>query len=158
MGPSALDRFDHDVLRHRGVRWVTVLEGINDIGFPGSVEPSASEVTAEQLIHGYRQLIGRAHAAGLKIYGGTLIPFEGASDGYHSAQKEAVRQAVNAWIRAPGSFDGVIDFDAAVRDPAHPTRLLAAYDGGDHLHLNAAGHRAMAGAVDLRLFQDGSAR
>ena len=156
MGPSALDRFEHDVLARRGARWVIVLEGINDLGFPGSVEPGAPPVTAEQLIEAYRRLIARAHAAGMKIYGGTLLPFEGTkSPGYFTAEKEAVRQAVNAWIRTPGSFDAVIDFDAALRDPRHPPRLLPDHDGGDHLHLSARGHRAMAEAIDLGLFRDG---
>lgn len=155
MGPSALERFDRDVLARPGVRWVIVLEGINDLGFPGLVEPSAPPVTAEQLIEGYRRLIARAHAAGLKIYGGTLLPFEGTtSPGYFSAEKEAVRQAVNAWIRTSGSFDAVIDFDAALRDPRSPTRLLPAYDTGDHLHLSAAGHQAMGQTVELRLFDE----
>jgi len=155
MGPSALERFDRDVLARPGVRWVIVLEGINDLGFPGLVEPSAPPVTAEELIEAYRRLIVRAHAAGLRIYGGTLLPFEGTiSPGYFSAEKEAVRQAVNAWIRASGSFDAVIDFDAALRDPRSPARLLPAYDAGDHLHLNAAGHQAMGQTVDLRLFDE----
>jgi len=155
MGPSALERFDRDVLARPGVRWVIVLEGINDLGFPGLVEPSAPPVTAAELIEAYRRLIVRAHAAALKIYGGTLLPFEGTtSPGYFSAEKEAVRQSVNAWIRTSGSFDAVIDFDAALRDPRSPARLLPAYDAGDHLHLNAAGHQAMGQTVDLRLFDE----
>lgn len=156
MGASALDRFERDVLARPGARWVIVLEGVNDLGFAGLIDPGAPPVTAEQLIDGYRRLIARAHATRMKIYGGTLLPFEGTtSPGYFTEEKEHVRQAVNAWVRNSGSFDGVIDFDQAIRDPRHPTRLRPEHDGGDHLHLNAAGHRAMAEAIDLRLFQEG---
>src|SRR5215471_1704644 len=124
MGPSGLDRFEHDVLARRGVRWVTVLEGTNDLGFAGSVEPAATPPSADQLIAAYRRLVARAHAAGVKVYGGTLPPFEGTTTaGYFTPQKEAVRAAVNGWIRSSGTFDGVIDFDRALRDPDHPTRL-----------------------------------
>jgi lysophospholipase L1-like esterase len=151
-GPSGLRRFEHDALGEPGVRWVIVLEGINDLGFAGSVEPGAARVTAEDLIGGYRQLVARARAAGVKLHGGTLLPFEGAGSGYFAPDKEPVRQAVNAWIRTSGELDGVVDFDAAVRDPARPSRLRPEYDDGDHLHLNAAGHRALGEAVDLALF------
>jgi lysophospholipase L1-like esterase len=153
-GVSGLGRFERDALRRPGVRWVIVLEGINDLGYAGSVEPEAPRVTAEELIGGYRQLIGRAHAAGVKIYGGTLLPFEGAPSGYFAPEKEHVRQAVNAWMRSSGELDGVVDFDAAIHDPARPGRLRPEYDDGDHVHLNAAGHRAMGEAVDLGLFRD----
>jgi len=149
--PAGVRRFERDALRARGVRWVIVLEGINDLGYAGSVEPEAPRVTARQLIEGYRQLVARAHAAGVKLYGGTLLPFEGASSGYFAPDKELERQAVNAWIRGSGELDGVIDFDAAVRDPARPARLRPDFDTGDHLHLNEAGHRAMGEAVDLGL-------
>jgi lysophospholipase L1-like esterase len=153
-GPSGLRRFDPDVLARRGVRWVIVLIGINDLGYPGSVEREDPRVTAEQLIEAYRRLIAQAHAAGVKIHGGTLLPFEGTdSPGYHAADKEQVRQAVNAWIRTSSEFDGVVDFDLATRDPRQPARLLGACDSGDHLHPNDAGHRAMGEAVDLALFQ-----
>lgn len=155
MGRSGLQRFGPDVLDRRGVRWVTVLEGTNDLGFPGSVEPQASPVTAGQLTAAHGELVERAHAAGLKIYGATLPPFEGAEGGYFGPEKERVRQAVNAWIRTSGRFDAVIDFDQALRDPGRPARLLPAYDSGDHLHPNDAGHRAMGEAVDLRLFDTG---
>lgn len=153
-GPSGVKRFDGDVLARPGVRWVTVLEGTNDLGFPGSVEPTAPRATTEQLVDAYRQLAERAHAAGLKMYGATLPPFEGAEGGYFAPDKEVVRQEVNAWIRTSGTPDAVLDFDAALRDPLHPTRLRPAYDSGDHLHPNGAGHRAMAEAVDLRLFEE----
>ncbi len=157
-GPPGLVRFDREVLQRRRVRWVIVLEGINDLGFPGAVEPGAPEVRADQLTGAYRQLADRAHAAGLRIYGGTLTPFEGATGGYFTPGKEAVRQTVNAWLRTSGTFDAVIDFDRAVHDPAHPSRLLPAFDAGDHLHLNDAGHRAMGEAVDLGLFDLASSR
>jgi lysophospholipase L1-like esterase len=151
-GQSGVARFEHDALRGPGVRWVIVLEGINDLGYPGSVEPDAPRVSAEALIAGYPQLVQKAHAAGVKIYGGTLLPFEGATQGYFTPDKETVRQAVNGWIRTSGELDGVIDFEAAVRDPARPARLLPAYDDGDHLHLTPAGHRALGEAIDLGLF------
>jgi lysophospholipase L1-like esterase len=153
MGASGLDRFERDVLARPGVRWVTVLEGTNDLGFAGSVEPMTPLPTAEELIGAYRRLIERAHAAGLEIYGGTLPPFEGTTTaGYFTPEKEAIRQTVNAWIRTSGAFDAVIDFDRAIRDPGRPSRMLPGYDTGDHLHPNDAGHRAMAEAVDLGLF------
>lgn len=160
-GPSGLRRFRRDALDKAGVRWVIVLEGINDLGYAGSADPGAPPVTADELVAGFRQLIAQARAAGVKIYGGTLLPFEGAASGYFAPDKERVRQAVNAWMRTSGELDAVIDFDAAVRDPERPGRLRPAYDTGDHLHLNAAGQRAMGEAVDLRLLADsgeGSAR
>jgi lysophospholipase L1-like esterase len=157
-GPSGLRRFRRDALGKARVRWVIVLEGINDLGFAGSADPGAPQVTADELIAGFRQLIAQARAAEVKIYGGTLLPFEGAASGYFSPDKERVRQAVNAWMRTSGELDAVIDFDAAVRDPARPSRLRPAYDDGDHLHLNEAGQRAMGEAVDLRLFEDGDQR
>ena len=154
-GPNAQERFDRDVIAQTGVRWVTLLEGINDIGFPGAVDPPTPRTTAPEIIAAYKQLITRAHAAGLKIYGCTLTPFEGTIfPGYFAPDKEPVRQAVNAWIRTSGWFDAVIDFDKAVRDPSHPSRMLPAYDSGDHLHPNDAGYQAMANAVDLKLFRD----
>ncbi|HET9037530.1 MAG TPA: SGNH/GDSL hydrolase family protein [Myxococcaceae bacterium] len=153
-GPSGVRRFRRDALDRAGARWVIVLEGINDLGYAGSADPGAPPVTADELIAGFRQLIAQARGAGVKIYGGTLLPFEGAVGGYFAPDKERVRQAVNAWMRTSGELDAVIDFDAAVRDPDRPARLRPAYDTGDHLHLNAAGQRAMGEAVDLRLFGD----
>lgn len=154
-GPNAQERFDRDVIAQTGVRWVTVLEGINDIGFPGLVEPALPRTTAAEIIAVYQQLVTRAHAAGLKIYGGTLTPFEGTTfAGYYAPDKEPVREAVNDWIRQSGRFDAVIDFDRAIRDPANPHRMLPAYDSGDHLHPNDAGYQKMAETVDLRLFSD----
>lgn len=154
IGPNALARFDRDVSGSPGARWVILLEGINNIGIPGAFGLSNEQVTAEDIIGGHRQLIARAHERGLKIYGATLTPFEGTIfPGYYTAAGEAKRQAVNAWIRHSGEFDAVIDFDKALRDPAHPTRLLPAYDSGDRLHPNDAGYQAMANAIDLKLFR-----
>src|SRR5262249_51263772 len=157
IGPNAQSRFDGDALVEAGARWIILLEGINDIGFsqiPAEVFPPnvlLTNVSADEIIGGYQQLIRRAHAQGMKIYGGTLLPFVGA--GYQDAAGEVKREAVNAWIRRPGHFDAVIDFDAATRDPASPTRLLPAFDSGDHLHPNDAGYAAMGDAVNLGLFR-----
>ncbi|WP_345570905.1 SGNH/GDSL hydrolase family protein [Nonomuraea rosea] len=152
-GPSALHRFERDVLGQPGAEHVIVLLGANDLGQPGSSAPVAETVTAGQLIQGHRRLIARAHARGLKIYGGTVTPLKGAQFGFWSEEIEAKRQAVNRWIRTSGAYDAVIDFDAAVRDPAQPLRLRPDYDGGDHIHLNDAGAQAMAMAVPLRLLR-----
>jgi lysophospholipase L1-like esterase len=150
VGPSALERFDRDVIAQPGVRWSIVLLGINDIGLPAPIA-----VTADDIIGAHKQLILRAHAAGLKIYGCTLTPFEGTIfPGYFTPAKEVMRAAVNQWIRTSGAYDAVIDFDAAIRDPSHPTRMLPAYDSGDHLHPNDAGYQVMANTVDLKLFRD----
>lgn len=152
-GEAGLKRFDRDVTSQPGARYAIVLLGINDIGHPGNIAPTDDEVTAADLIAGHRQLIRRAHAQGLKIFGATLLPFEGDTLDFHSPARESVRQSLNHWIRTSGSYDGVIDFDAAVLDPAHPGRILAAYDSGDHLHPNDAGMAAMARAVPLGLFR-----
>lgn len=157
MGENALARFERDVLGQPGVETVIVLMGINDIGWPGSaLAPDKKLPAAEQLIAAYRQLIARAHISGVRIVGATLTPFEGAlqqtpMDGYYSAEKEKVRQAVNRWIRSSGEFDAVIDFDAVARDSRRPSRFLPAYDSGDHLHPGDKGYEAMAEAVDPRL-------
>jgi lysophospholipase L1-like esterase len=147
-GISALARFDKDVLMQTGVTHVIVMEAINDIGVGARVTPSPS---ADDLIAGHRQLIARAHARGLKIYGATLTPFEGA--GYYTADGEAKRQAVNTWIRTSGEYDAVIDFDKVTRDPNSPGKFAAFADSGDHLHPNDAGYKAMGEAVDLALFR-----
>ena len=133
-----------------------LLEGINNIGIPGAFGLVNEQVSADDIIGGHRQLIARAKERGLRIYGATLTPFEGTTfPGYYTAAGEAKRQAVNAWIRQSGEFDAVVDFDKAIRDPANPGRMLAAYDSGDHLHPNDAGYQAMANAIDLRLFRGG---
>ncbi len=147
-GSSALARFDRDVLSQSGVKWVMLLEGINDIGH--SDTNSGENVEAADIIAGYRQLIERAHTHGIRIIGCTLTPYGGA--GYQREHGEAVREAVNQWIRTPGHFDGVVDFEKATRDPADPKRIRAEFDPGDHLHPNDAGYQAMADAVDLTLF------
>jgi lysophospholipase L1-like esterase len=147
-GVSALARFDRDVLSQPGVKWVMVLEGINDIGH-GSLTP-AEMVTAEDLIAGHKQIIERAHTHGLKAIGCTLTPFEGAY--YARENGEAVREALNTWIRTSGAYDAVVDFDAATDDPNNPKRFRADLDPGDHLHPNDAGYQAMANAVDLAIF------
>jgi lysophospholipase L1-like esterase len=151
IGPNALARFDRDVLATPGVRFMTVLLGINDIGF-GGIFPNQA-VTADDIITAHRQLIARAHSRGLRAYGATLTPFTGVAPPYFSPAGEVMRQAVNAWIRTSGEYDAVIDFEAAVRDPADPSRILPAFDSGDHLHPNDAGYQAMANAIDLRLFK-----
>ncbi|WP_083942931.1 SGNH/GDSL hydrolase family protein [Sphingomonas soli] len=150
-GLSALARFDRDVLARPGVRWVVLLEGINDINIaaiPGI--PATEAVTAEQLIAAYSQFVDRAHLHGIKVAGATITPTEGLW--LYSDKTEAIRQAVNAWIRTGGEFDAVIDFDAAVRDPAQPTRMKPAFDPGDHVHPNDAGNAAMAAAIDIGIF------
>ncbi|WNV85910.1 SGNH/GDSL hydrolase family protein [Umezawaea sp. Da 62-37] len=152
-GQAALRRFDRDVLAQPGVSHVVVLLGVNDLGHPGTSAPESERVTARDIIDGHRQLIARAHARGLLIHGGTITPFKDDTLGFYSPENEAARQAVNRWIRTSGEYDGVVDFDRAVRDPADPGRLLAAYDSGDHLHPNDAGMAAMADAVPLRLFR-----
>jgi lysophospholipase L1-like esterase len=151
-GVNALARFDRDVLAQAGVTHVIVLEGINDIGLARQ-NPSPS---ADDLIAAHRQMIERAHAHGLKIYGATLLPFEGAA--YFSTEGEAKRQAFNSWLRKGTRregviYDAVIDFDAVTRDPANPSKILPKYDSGDHLHPNDAGYQAMGDAIDLKLFE-----
>ena len=141
---SALARLDRDVLTQTGVKHVVFMMGINDIR---QVEPP--QPSAEDLIAAHKQIIERVHARGLKIYGATLTAFEGNR---FTAEREARRQALNEWIRTSKVYDGVIDFDAATRDPAQPTRLLPAYDSGDHLHPSPAGYKAMADSIDLGLF------
>ena len=160
LGVNALARFDRDALAQPGVTHIVLLEGVNDIGFPGAklgalLLADAGDVrTKEELIGAYRQLIARAHAHGIKVIGGTITPFEGVVlAGYYSEAKEALRQAVNQWIRTSGAFDGVIDFDAILRDPEHLGRLLARFASEDHLHPNDAGYQAIADAIDLHLFQ-----
>lgn len=147
-GASALARFDRDVLSQSGVHWLMLMEGINDIGRGATVPAEA--VTAAELTGAYQQIIERAHTHSIKVIGCTLTPYEGAT--YFRENGEAVRQAVNTWIRTSGAFDAVVDFEAATRDPNNPKRLRAEFDPGDHLHPNDAGYQAMADAIDLSLF------
>lgn len=162
-GVSALARFDRDVLAQPGVVNLIVLEGINDIGWPHmkprlpngpppTEMPFAREVvSAQDLIMGLQQIIERAHQHGIRVFGATMTPYEGAD--YYSTDGEATRQAVNQWIRTSGAFDGVFDFDAAVRDPSHPTQFREGYHSGDHLHPSATGYKAMADAIDLSILR-----
>ena len=150
-GVSALARFDRDVIAQPGVKWLIVLEGINDIGLSSMM---GAAVSADDLIAAHKQMIERAHMHGIKAIGATLLPFGGAA--YYNEKGEAVRQAVNNWIRTGGAYDAVVDFDAKLRDPQNPTQLNPACNINDHLHPNDAGYKLMAEAVDLALF--GNAR
>jgi lysophospholipase L1-like esterase len=141
LGPSARTRFRGDVLNQSGVRWLIVFEGVNDIG---------RGIDAQSLSNAYAEFVDQAHAHNLRAFGATIAPFEG--NGYYTRAHEAVRQAVNNWIRTSGKFDGVIDFDAVVHNPVEPIKLLPAYDMGDGLHLSPAGYKAMANSIDLTLF------
>lgn len=158
LGQSGLARFDRDVLAQAGVKYVILALGVNDILFPGSFIPQTESVTAQNLINGNRQLIARAHKKGIRVIGTTIPAFEHALfrnplyERFYSPENEKMRQEVNAWIRTAGEFDGVIDFDQAVRDPNHPTQILPAYDSGDHLHVNDAGNVAQGKAIPLSLF------
>jgi lysophospholipase L1-like esterase len=160
-GVSALVRFDRDVLATPGLAYVIIFEGINDIGaayMPPIQGPMADyfkrqpgpPVSAEDMISAYRQMIGRAHVEGVKVIGATITPYEGAA--YASAEGEAQRQLVNAWIRTSGAFDAVLDFDAVLRDPTHPARIRDGLHAGDHLHGSDAGYEAIANSIDLSLF------
>jgi len=151
-GQNALARFDRDVLGQNGVRWLVVLEGVNDLGTRVSAkEHNEQAATADDVISAYEQLIFRAHAHKIRVYGATILPYEGAQ--YFTPDGEADRQKVNQWIRTTGHFDGVIDFDAATRDDKSPTHLSQAADSGDHLHPADGGYKIMGGTVDLKLFK-----
>jgi len=156
-GQNALARLGRDVLAQAGIEAVILFEGTNDIGQPDApaadTNPcrSRTQVTADEIIAGYKQIIARTHARGLKIFGATILPYRGL--GAWTAAGEAKRVAVNQWIRTSGAFDGIIDFDADLRDPTTPARLAPQYDSGDHLHPGPAGHEAMGNAVDLALFR-----
>ena len=157
LGDSGLARFDRDVLNQAGVKYVVLVLGINDILFPGSFIPASESVSAQNVISGNRQLIARARKKGIRVIGTTIPPIENATFRhpvmhFFTTEKESVRQEVNAWIRTSGEFDAVVDFDKVVRDPSHPTRLLLAYDSGDHLHVNDAGNVAQGNAIPLSLF------
>ena len=147
LGPPALARLDRDVLDQLGVRWLIVLEGVNDIG---ASSPAGATTIADELIAAYQQIVARARGRGIRVYGATILPFGGSM--YDSPEHEAARQAVNQWIRTSGAYDAVIDLDAALRDPADARRLLPSADTGDHLHPNEYGYQLIADAIDLRLF------
>jgi len=157
IGPNALRRIDRDVLTQGGVRYVVLLLSTNDMGFsqlPPGAFPGVllTNVSAAEIIAGYEQIILRVHQAGAKIYGATVLPFEGA--GYYDSEVEPKRAAINQFIRTSPKFDAVIDFDAVMRDPTHPTRIRPEFDSGDHLHPNDAGYAAMGNSVDLGLFAE----
>jgi len=155
VGPSALARFDRDVLAQSGVTHIIMLVGINDLGLGGNGQalPSAAEILA-----GHRQIVARAHTHGIKVIAGTLLPFEGTNlgaiaPGYYSSEKDARRREINQSIRKGTLYDGVIDFETVVRDPGQPLQLLAKFKGADNLHLTDAGYEAMAAAVNLALLR-----
>ncbi|NKE62053.1 SGNH/GDSL hydrolase family protein [Lentzea sp. PSKA42] len=152
LGPSVLARLDRDLLAQSGVRWLILFEGVNDIGTAAATEVAQKQV-ADDLIAAYQQIVDRAHAHDIKVYGATLLPFGGHSYDDPGGFHEAARQTVNRWIRTSRRFDAVIDFDATVRDPATPRQLLPVADVGDHLHLNPTGYRMLAEAVPLKLFR-----
>lgn len=154
LGPNALSRVDRDVLSQPGVRYVLLFEGVNDIG-TASVDPATQKDLGTRLLAAYDQIITRCHAARLPVFGATITPFSGGAPGlqpYSDPERERTRQRVNAWIRASGRFDAVVDFDALVRNASRPDHLADAYNSGDYLHLNPAGYKVMGGAVDLALF------
>ena len=163
MGVNALARFADDVAAQPHASTMILMMGINDIGWPGSpLAPHEEVPSADAVVEGYKQLIARAHLHGMRIIGATLTPFAVAFqgkpfEGYYSEEKEQEREAVNAFIRS-GAFDGVIDFDATVRDPADPKRIQAKFDSGDHLHPNDAGYAAMADAIDLGMLSPAAPR
>ena len=156
LGPNMLSRFDRDALAPAGVQWVIVFEGVNDLGGLARLdEVTAAEHAAlvRRVVAAYQQVIARAHAHGLRVYGATITPYVGSTYYHPGPMSEADRQAVNQWIRTAGHFDALIDFDAVVRDPQHPDQLLPIYDCGDHLHPSPAGFKAMGDAVPLDLFR-----
>jgi lysophospholipase L1-like esterase len=150
MGVAALARLDRDVFSLTGVKWIIVLEGINDIGLSSLTQNPADKVTAQQLIDAQKQIIERAHLRGIKVMGATLTPFKGAS--YYSDYGEQTREAVNKWILTSGAFDATVDFDKVVQDPANPLQIRPSFNISDHLHPNDAGYKAMADAIDLAVF------
>lgn len=147
LGPNALGRIDRDVLAHSGVRYALIFEGVNDIG---NAADSAQQAIGDRLIWAFSQMATRIHAQGIPIFGATITPFAGSS--YSTSMREATRTRINNWIRTSGAFDGVVDFDAAVRSSSNPAQLDSRYNSGDSLHLNVAGYQAMADAVSLDLF------
>lgn len=155
LGPSGVSRFDRDVLSQSGVTHVVILEGVNDLGVLNrdqSQDAAANARMAQDLIKAYAGMVAKARAKGIKAIGATILPYSGSAYYHPPAEAEAARQTINAWIRAPGNFDAVIDWDAVLRDPARPTYLLTAYDN-DGLHPNMAGYKAMADAIPLSLFE-----
>jgi lysophospholipase L1-like esterase len=154
IGPNVLSRFDRDALSQSGVTHVVLLIGLNDFGLPGGRKLPQEEVTVEQVVAGFRQLIARAHARGVKVIGATLPPFGPLPErpGYYSEASAAKRNALNQWIREGKEFDAVIDFDLALRDPMDAKNMRTEFDSGDHMHPNDWGYKAMAWAINLKLF------
>ena len=155
LGPNALARVDRDVLAQTGIRYLIVLEGVNDLGKlsrEGDVSHAEHEALVQQMIGAYEQIVVRAHAHGIKVFGATILPYTGSGYYHPAPANEADRLAVNKWIRGPGHFDAVIDFDKLTADPAHPDQMLPAYDSGDHLHPSPEGYRVMGNAVPASLF------
>jgi lysophospholipase L1-like esterase len=155
LGPNALARFDRDVLAQAGAKYLILLEGVNDLGgltISGEVSPAAHADLVHRIEGAYEQIVTRAHAAGIQVFGATITPFVGSGYYHPPATTEADRQAINDWIRSPGHFDAVIDFDKVIRDPQQPDRMLAQYDSGDHLHPSVAGYKAMGEAVPVATF------
>ena len=157
VGQSALARFQRDALNKPGVRWVLLHEGINDITAAHMLTSTKDQVSAEQIIEGMKALVARARKQGVRVWAGTLLPFAG-TQGFYTVDAERKRQKVNVWIRRSGAFEAVADFDAALRDSAHPERLHPEFDSGDHLHPNEAGYRLMAQTIDLSQLADQLAR
>jgi lysophospholipase L1-like esterase len=152
-GVNALARFDRDVLGQSGVKWLMIMEGINDIGNTTSTRgngPPPNPVTADDLILPIKQMIDRAHAHAIKVIGCTLTPYEGAT--YYSDKGEEVREAVNRWIRTGGAFDAVVDYDKVTQDSENPKTFKTTFNNTDHLHPNDAGYKAMADSVDVKIF------
>jgi lysophospholipase L1-like esterase len=155
LGPNVLSRFDRDVLAPAGVHWLIVFEGVNDLGGlarNGEVTPSEHKAMVQRVVAAYQQIIVRAHAHGLRVFGATITPYTDSNYYHPGPLSEADRQAVNEWIRAAGHFDAVIDFDHVLADPQHPEHLLPAFDCGDHLHPSPAGYKAMGDAISLSFF------
>lgn len=153
LGPNALSRVDRDVLAQSGVSYVMIFEGVNDIGTAAATD-AAQKAVGDRLIQAFQQIITRVHAVGLPIFGATITPFSGdpSVQPYSNPIREANRQRVNNWIKTSGKFDGVVDFDAAIRDPSNPAQLAPQFDSGDFLHPNPAGYRKLAAQFDLDLF------
>jgi lysophospholipase L1-like esterase len=158
IGPNAVARFGRDVLERAGVRYLIILEGVNDLGVLTRDKPASPDehrLLVARILSAYRQITARAHERGITVIGGTIMPYAGSGYYHPNATNEVDREAINTWIRVRGNFDAVIDFDALVRDPAQPTRLRKDYDSGDGLHPSATGYRAMGEAVPLSLFGGG---
>lgn len=154
IGKAAVKRFDRDALNLPNVKYIILLEGVNDIGASGptTANPNAPLITTAELIAGYENLISRAHSKGIKIYASPILPFRGAR--YFSEDKEKIRQEVNQWIKTSNKFDGIIDFDQAIADKTDPSTIAKEFDTGDHLHPNSAGQRVMGETINLEIFNE----